>query len=147
MIEDFDDNELEEIYQSVVLQHSKKPLNFGKIENIQPIKGKNPSCGDQIDLYILKKNDLIEDIKFQGEGCALCIASASLMTSILKGKPVSEGQKIFTQFSDLIQGKRKTMENSEYEKLEIFNHVHKFPARGKCAMLSWRALEKNISKG
>lgn len=146
MIEDFDDNELEEIYQSVVLQHSKNPFNFGKIENIQPIKGKNPSCGDQIDLYVLKNNDLIEDIKFQGEGCALCIASASLMTSMLKGKPVSEGQKIFTQFSDLIQGKRKTMENSEYEKLEIFNHVHKFPARGKCAMLSWRALEKNISE-
>lgn len=147
MIEDFDDNELEEIYQSVVLQHSKNPFNFGKIENIQPIKGKNPSCGDQIDLYVLKNNDLIEDIKFQGEGCALCIASASLMTSMLKGKPVSEGQKIFTQFSDLIQGKRKTMENSEYEKLEIFNHVHKFPTRGKCAMLSWRALEKNISEG
>lgn len=144
--DNFEDDELKELYQSMVLQHSQKPLNFGVLENVTPIKGKNPSCGDNIDLYVSTNNDKFDDIKFTGSGCALCIASASLMTSMLKGKSIKEGSQVFSQFTDLIQGNKNTMDNPEYQKLEIFNHVHHFPLRAKCAMLAWRALEKTFKE-
>lgn len=141
-----DDDELSEIYQSLVLDHSKKPLNFGVIDGVPPIKGKNPSCGDQIDLYVLLHENKIENIKFKGEGCALCIASSSLMTKILKGKDVKESQNILIKFSQLLHGNIQSMENEEYEVLDIFKHVHTFPSRVKCAMLGWRALETSLEQ-
>lgn len=136
-----DDDELSELYQALVLEHSKKPFNFGTIEGISPIKGKNPACGDQIDLYVRLENQHIADIKFKGEGCALCIASSSLMTKKLKGKSINESKKVFDTFSRLLQGEVSSMKTEEYEVLNVFKKVHTFPSRVKCAMLGWRALE------
>lgn len=139
-----DNEELNELYQALVLEHAKKPLNFGTLEDVQPTHGKNPSCGDTIDLYVRLKHNHIEDVKFQGEGCALCIASASLMTKLIKGKSIDEAQNTITNFSDILHGDKENMTNTSYEVLEVFKNVHNFPLRVKCAMLGWRALENRL---
>lgn len=141
-----DDDELNDLYQSLVFEHSKKPRNFGTLECSCHTKGKNPSCGDEIDLYV-KTNanqSLIEDIKFTGEGCALCIASTSLMTQAIKGKDIITATNTVQNFITFI-----VEDNSlagEYEPLHIFNGVKNFPLRVKCVLLGWRALEKSINK-
>lgn len=141
-----DDDELNDLYQAIVLEHSKKPLNYGSIEGISPIKGKNPSCGDSVNLYVRFENQHIHDIKFTGEGCALCVASSSLMTKLLKNKSIDESQKVFNSFSKLLHGESNSMNSDEYEVLDIFKHVHTFPTRVKCAMLGWRALEQSLNQ-
>jgi len=141
-----DENELNALYQSLVFEHSKKPRNFGKIECSCHTKGKNPSCGDEIDLYV-KPNasqSIIEDIKFTGEGCALCIASTSLMTQIIKGKEIDKSILIVNDFIKFII--EDDLLEEDYEPLHIFNGVKNFPLRVKCVLLGWRALEKSINK-
>lgn len=145
MIEKLDNEELEELYQSIVLQHSKKPLNFGDLENIEPIKGKNPSCGDSINLYVRLGQHQVEELKFTGEGCALCIASTSIMTKLLKGKSLDTSQAVIKEFAEILHGNKQEVENKEFELLETFKNVSNFPLRVKCAMLGWRALDSSIS--
>jgi nitrogen fixation NifU-like protein len=144
MIEDND--ELNELYQSLVFEHSKKPRNFGTIECSCHTKGKNPSCGDEINLYVKSDTNqsVIDDIKFTGEGCALCIASTSLMTQAIKGKDLKKATKITEDFIKFIT-EDATLEE-EYEPLHIFSGVKNFPLRVKCVLLGWRALEKSINK-
>ncbi len=140
-----DDDELNELYQSLVLEHSKNPRNFGKIEYAcHHTKGKNPSCGDEINLYVKseKNNSLINEIKFTGQGCALCIASTSLMTQITKNKTLAESEKIANDFINFIVNDVELSE--DYEPLHIFKGVKNFPLRVKCVLLGWRALEKSI---
>jgi nitrogen fixation NifU-like protein len=144
MLDDLDEDELKELYQSIVLEHSKKPLNFGFIDNITPIYGHNPSCGDKVILYVNKENNKVTDIKFQGEGCALCLASTSIMTSIIKNKDIPFIKKLISEFSSLIQGNIPAIESDHLEVLNVFKQVKNFPSRGKCVMLGWRALEKSI---
>ena len=140
------DDELNELYQSLVFEHSKKPRNFGILECSCHTKGKNPSCGDEVDLYV--KTDvsrtIVEDIKFTGEGCALCIASASLMTQAIKGKNIITATNTVQDFINFIV-EDNTLDE-EYEPLHIFNGVKNFPLRVKCVLLGWRALEKSINK-
>lgn len=139
-----DDSELNDLYQSLVLEHSRKPRNFGKIECTCHTPGKNPSCGDEVHLYVKAddRKSIIEDIKFIGEGCALCIASTSLMTQAIKGKSVVESKETVDSFINFIVNNITLDE--KHEPLHIFNGVKNFPLRVKCVLLGWRALEKSL---
>lgn len=143
MIND-DEEELNHLYQSLVLEHSKKPKNYGEIECSCHTKGKNPSCGDEINLYVKSNNSHIEEIKFTGEGCALCIASTSLMTQMTKNKSLIESEQTVNDFINFIVNNSDLAE--KYEPLHIFQGVKNFPLRVKCVLLGWRALEKSISQ-
>ncbi|WP_337866906.1 Fe-S cluster assembly sulfur transfer protein SufU [Ignavibacterium sp.] len=135
--------ELRELYQQVILDHNKAPRNFRKIEDASNFaEGHNPLCGDNVTIYLkVDENNIIKDISFQGSGCAISKASASLMTSILKGKTVEEAEKLFYKFHDLVTD--KLGENfivDEFGKLAVFAGVREFPARVKCASLAWHTM-------
>lgn len=135
--------ELRELYQQVILDHNKAPRNFRKIENAtNHAEGYNPLCGDNVTVYLLiDENNIIQDISFQGSGCAISKASASLMTSMLKGKSVEEAEKLFNKFHDLVTDKLGNEVNlDEFGKLAVFAGVKEFPARVKCASLAWHTL-------
>jgi nitrogen fixation NifU-like protein len=142
------DSELRELYQQVILDHNKSPRNFRKLENANfEAEGYNPLCGDRIDVFIKLENDIIKDISFQGSGCAISKASASLMTSMLKGKSKAEAEELFNKFHDLITG--KLGDNPSIEdlgKLAVFAGVKEFPARVKCASLAWHTMQSALSK-
>jgi nitrogen fixation NifU-like protein len=134
--------ELRELYQQVILDHNKSPRNFRQMENAtQHAEGYNPLCGDHIDIYLLMEDGVVKDVSFKGEGCAISKASASLMTSILKGKTKEEAEKLFEKFHDLVTG--KLGENPDIEdlgKLAVFAGVQEFPVRVKCASLAWHTM-------
>jgi nitrogen fixation NifU-like protein len=136
-------SELEELYQQVILDHSRRPRNFGEIaEGAVRVHGDNPSCGDEIHLSVKFAPDgAVEDIKFTGLGCAISQASASLMTLKLKGRSRAEALEMADAFRELV-----TKEVAESPKslgdLRLLQGVRKFPQRVKCAMLAWRAFEQ-----
>jgi nitrogen fixation NifU-like protein len=133
----FDD--LNELYQEVILHHSNSPSNFRKLDDAnRSAEGNNPVCGDRFTIFIKLENDTISDIGFQGSGCAISKAAASLMTETLKGKSVGEAEKFFQQYQEMI--KTGIAEKIESTKLGVFAGVHKFPMRVKCAVLSWHAM-------
>jgi nitrogen fixation NifU-like protein len=133
----FDD--LNDLYQQVILDHSKRPRNFRVIEGATAqAKGLNPLCGDNFTVYLTLENDLVKDVSFQGDGCAISKASASMMTEAMKGKSKAEAEKIFGHFHDLITHGGKGDES--LGKLAVLSGVNRFPARVKCAILSWHAL-------
>jgi nitrogen fixation NifU-like protein len=140
--------ELEELYQEVLLDHSKRPRNHGEIaEGAVHVHGDNPSCGDEIHLHVKFGADReIADIKFTGQGCAISQASASLMTMKVKGRSRAETEEMLGAFRDLV-----TREDAEAPKqlgdLRLLQGVRKFPQRVKCAMLAWRALEQALQLG
>jgi nitrogen fixation NifU-like protein len=138
--------ELKELYQQVILDHNKSPRNFRKIENAtKHAEGYNPLCGDRIDIYLIVEGDIIKDISFKGEGCAISKASASLMTSTLKGIKISEAEKLFDKFHDLVTGKQENnQDNSELGKLVVFSGVQEFPVRVKCASLAWHTMKSAL---
>jgi nitrogen fixation NifU-like protein len=140
--------ELRELYQQVILDHNKSPRNFRQIENAtQHAEGYNPLCGDHIDIYLMMEDGVVKDVSFKGEGCAISKASASLMTSLLKGKTKEEAEKLFQKFHDLVTG--KLGENPAIEelgKLAVFAGVQEFPVRVKCASLAWHTM-MNALKG
>jgi nitrogen fixation NifU-like protein len=131
------DSELRELYQQVILDHNKSPRNFRVIENANHhSEGYNPLCGDRIDIYLDVKKGIVEDISFQGKGCAISKASASLMSSMVK-----EAEKLFEKFHDLITGKLgNNPDIEELGKLAVFAGVRDFPARVKCASLAWHTM-------
>ena len=137
--------ELEELYQQVILDHSRRPRNVGEItDGAVHVHGDNPSCGDEIHLHVKFAADGgIEDLKFTGQGCAISQASASLMTMKVKGRSRADAETMLHSFHDLV-----TTEVSEPPKmlgdLRLLQGVRKFPQRVKCAMLSWRALEQAL---
>ena len=136
------DAELRELYQQVILDHNKSPRNFRKLENANHFaEGYNPLCGDKIDIYLFVEDDKVKDISFQGNGCAISKASASLMSSIVKGKTVNETKELFEKFHDLITGKIDN--DSAFDtlgKLSVFAGVKEFPSRVKCASLAWHTM-------
>ena len=141
--------ELRELYQQVILDHNKSPRNFRKIDNANKFaEGYNPLCGDRIDIYLFLEDDIIKDISFQGSGCAISKASASLLTSMIKGKTKAEAEQIFEKFHDLITGKNGSEVNiEELGKLAVFAGVKDFPARVKCASLAWHTMKSAINNG
>jgi nitrogen fixation NifU-like protein len=146
------DQELRELYQQVILDHNKSPRNFRKMENAtQHAEGYNPLCGDHVDIYLLIEDGVVKDVSFKGEGCAISKASASLMTSVLKGKTKEEAEKLFEKFHNLVTGKLGDNPNTdELGKLAVFAGVQEFPVRVKCASLAWHtmmnALHNNSEK-
>ena len=136
------DTELKELYQQVILDHNKNPRNFRKIENANHFaEGYNPLCGDRLNIYVELEGGTIKDISFQGSGCAISKASASLMSSIVKGLPVEEAERLFEKFQAVITGKITDEENiGELGKLAVFAGVKEFPSRVKCASLAWHTM-------
>jgi nitrogen fixation NifU-like protein len=133
--------ELRELYQEVILDHNKSPRNFKKMENASHFgEGYNPLCGDKIDIYLKVEEGKIADVSFQGSGCAISKASASLMSSFMKGKSIEEAEKLFDKFHDLITGKLNESESIDLGKLAVFAGVQEFPLRVKCASLAWHTL-------
>lgn len=132
----FDD--LIDLYQQVILDHSKSPRNFRKMENAtRTAQGHNPLCGDNVTLFLRMNGDVIDDISFQGSGCAISKASASLLTESLKGKTRAEMREIFNKVREMVTHGQTGGE--DLGKLAVFAGVHKFPARVKCAILPWHA--------
>ncbi len=136
------DRELKELYQQVILDHNKSPRNFRKMDNASSTaEGYNPLCGDHIDVYVLVEDDIVKDVSFKGEGCAISKASASVMTSMLKGKTKVEAEKLFNKFHDLVTGKLgNDLDTDELGKLAVFAGVQEFPVRVKCASLAWHTM-------
>ena len=139
--------DLEDLYQEVVMDHNRRPRNFKKLENAQrTAEGFNPLCGDQISLYLNVDDDgVIEDIGFEGAGCAISKATASMMTEAIKGKNVDKAEEIFEAFRHMLT--RKPEEEYDYEllgDLEILQGVSQFPTRIKCATLSWHTLNSAL---
>lgn len=135
-------NEIQELYQQVILDHNKNPRNWGELEQYTHCgKGHNPLCGDQIDLFIGTKDGKIEEIKFKGSGCAISKASASIMTTLLKGKTVEEAHTMFDKFHEIVTADLCDREDAiNLGKLAVFCGVKEFPARVKCASLAWRTM-------
>jgi nitrogen fixation NifU-like protein len=133
---------LSELYQNVILDHNRAPRNYRKIEDAdRHAEGYNPLCGDQLSVWIKMEGDRIADVSFLGSGCAISKASASLMTSIVKGKTRGEAVALFDQFQRMITGQETSGAVALPAKLEVFSGVKEFPARVKCAGLSWHALK------
>ena len=137
--------DLEELYQEVILDHSRRPRNFGELpEAAVKVHGDNPSCGDEIHLAVkFDGNGGLEAIKFTGHGCAISQASASLMTMKLKGKSRADVEQMLHAFRDLVTGRNNSAPKNLGD-LQVMRGVRKFPQRVKCAMLPWRAIEQAL---
>ncbi len=133
-------SELRDLYQTMILDHYKKPRNYGEPQGAnRHAEGVNPLCGDVVQVHARVDGDVLEDIGFEGSGCAISTASASLMTQIVKGKSRAEVEGIFQRFHDLVTGEGEA-DASELGKLEVLSGVREFPTRVKCATLVWHAL-------
>lgn len=141
------DNELRELYQQVILDHNKSPRNFKKLDEANHhAEGHNPLCGDHLDVYLQLENDVVKDISFVGNGCAISKSSASLMTSIVKGKTKEEAERLFEKFHALVTGKLNDPNEIEaLGKLAVFQGVQEFPVRVKCASLAWHTLHNALN--
>lgn len=131
-------DDLRALYQEVIIDHSRQPRNFGKLENANRFaEGVNPLCGDELTLEChLDSQDIIQDIRFLGHGCAISLASASIMTDMLKGMSKTDAEQLFDQFHRSVTGKELD-ENADIGKLEVLTGVKEFPTRVKCATLAW----------
>ena len=133
--------DLRELYQEVILEHSKSPRNFRELPQANHrAEGYNPLCGDHFTVYVEVEDDSIRDISFQGSGCAISKAAASMMTQSLKGKTRAEAEKLFEQFHKLVTGGGNGSLD-ELGKLAVFSGVSEFPVRVKCATLAWHTLQ------
>ena len=141
-------SDLEELYQQVILDHSRRPRNFGELPDAAVrVHGDNPSCGDEIHLAVkFDHNGGVQDIRFTGHGCAISQASASLMTMKLKGKSRPEATTMLRAFQDLVTTEQEETPSSLGD-LRLLRGVRKFPQRVKCAVLAWRAFEQALESG
>jgi nitrogen fixation protein NifU and related proteins len=144
--------DLRELYQDIILDHGRHPRNFRAIEHpTHSAQGYNPLCGDRVTVYLSLDGDHIADVAFQGRGCAISTAAASLMTEVLKGKTVEEARALFAQFrSRVTGGDPETLTEplaEEAERLEPLTGVKAYPARVKCATLPWHAFEAALKGG
>jgi len=133
--------DLRDLYQDVILEHSKSPRNFRELSPADhTAEGYNPLCGDRFTVYLNMEGDSIRDVSFQGAGCAISKASASMMTQVLKGKTKAEAEKIFERFHGLVTGRAPAQDAEELGKLAVFSGVSEFPVRVKCATLAWHTV-------
>ena len=138
-------SELNELYQEVILDHNRRPHNFRVIESpTAKQEGYNPLCGDRLTLYLTVDNDIIKDVAFQGIGCAISKASASLMTDAVKGKTVAEARALFDRFHGMITSNPDTPAD-DLGKLSVFAGVREFPTRIKCASLAWHTMKAAVA--
>lgn len=135
-------SELSELYQQVILDHNKKPRNFRRLETAnRKAEGYNPLCGDQLTVYMELDGDRVKDVSFEGSGCAISKAAASMMTQAVKGKTRDEAETLFQEFHRMVTGElNEEAEENHLGRLTIFSGVRDFPARVKCATLSWHTM-------
>ena len=141
-------SDLRELYQQVILDHSKKPRNFQKLEGAnRTAEGYNPLCGDDVTVYLQLEDNAIRNIGFQGSGCAISKASASMMTDSVKGKTKAEAEVLFQKFHALVTGEEvRTDDPGDLGKLAVFSGVSEFPIRVKCATLAWHTLRAALER-
>ena len=139
-------SDLRDLYQEVILDHNRRPRNFRAIENAdRHAEGYNPLCGDRLSLYLKVEDDVIRDASFEGSGCAISKASASMMTDSLKGKTLGEARDLFERFHRMVTRNTDLPDDSErLGKLAVFEGVRHYPARVKCASLAWHTLRSAI---
>jgi nitrogen fixation NifU-like protein len=131
-------SDLRDLYQEVILDHSRRPRNFRVLQNApRCADGHNPLCGDRVSIFLDVRGGVIREVSFQGNGCAISTASASMMTEALKGKTLEEAQRLFGLFHDLVTGNPDATTEEELGKLAVFEGVREFPVRVKCATLPW----------
>ncbi|UII55440.1 SUF system NifU family Fe-S cluster assembly protein [Cytobacillus spongiae] len=140
-------NNLDTLYRQVIMDHYKNPRNKGVLteDGSLTINMNNPTCGDRIQLTLKVENGIVEDAKFDGEGCSISMSSASMMTQAIKGRNMEEAIKLSKVFSDLMQGNEYD-EDLDLGDIEALQGVSKFPARIKCATLAWKAMEKGLKE-
>jgi len=139
-------NNLDQLYRSVIMDHYKNPRNKGSIEeDAVTFDMNNPTCGDRIHLTLKVTDGIVEDAKFDGEGCSISMSSASMMTQIIKGKKVEEALELAEIFSKMMMGEEYS-EKYDLEDVEALQGVSQFPARIKCATLAWKAMEKGVKE-
>ncbi|MFI2131947.1 Fe-S cluster assembly sulfur transfer protein SufU [Lysinibacillus fusiformis] len=137
-------NNLDQLYRSVIMDHYKNPRNKGALEGeAVTIDMNNPTCGDRIHLTLKVTDDIVEDAKFDGEGCSISMSSASMMTQLIKGKKVDEALELADIFSKMMMGEEYS-DKYDLEDVEALQGVSQFPARIKCATLAWKAMEKGV---
>ena len=135
---------IDELYQEVILDHSKSPRNFGVLDRYTcTAEGNNPMCGDQLTVYVDIKDDIISDVSYRARGCAISVASASIMSSIIKGKTIEEVNILFDKFHKLCMGE-EVEDDDAIERLRVLSGVSKFPTRVKCATMSWHAIQSAL---
>ncbi len=141
-------SELRELYQAVILDHHKKPRNFRVLAGANHhAEGYNPLCGDKVTVYVILEDGVVKDISFQGSGCAISTASASLMTEALKGKTLEEAEALFRSFHELVTGEPGAVDAGDgLGKLAALSGVREFPVRVKCATLAWHTLRAALDE-
>jgi nitrogen fixation protein NifU and related proteins len=141
-------SELSELYQQVILDHNKKPRNFRKLETANhSAEGFNPLCGDQLTVYLNLEDDTVKEVGFEGSGCAISKAAASMMTQAVKGKSKAQAESLFQEFHSMVTGElNEEMEENSLGNLKIFAGVREFPVRVKCATLPWHTLHAALNK-
>ena len=133
--------DITDLYQEVILDHSKNPQNFGTLDQYTcTAEGNNPLCGDSLTVYVNIENNVISDVSYRARGCAISVASASIMSNIIKGKTIEEVDILFDKFHRLCMG--EDIEDDEIETLKVLSGVSKFPTRVKCATMSWHAIKE-----
>lgn len=143
------DDSLRELYQDVILDHSRHPRHFGPLEGATHVgEGYNPLCGDRVKIYlVLDGGGRIAEIKFEGKGCAISQASASLMTDMLQGRTLEEAETLMGGFLHLVKGEATALEGDDRDRLEVMAGVSAFPMRVKCATLAWHTMKSAIEGG
>ena len=135
------------LYQDVILDHNRSPQNYRSMENAnRRVEGNNPLCGDRLTVWLRMEDGVIADATFQGLGCAISMASASMMTSAVKGKTRAEAEALFERFRRMITGSGDQIETDSLGKLAVFSGVSEFPIKVKCASLSWHAMKAALDK-
>ncbi len=142
-------SDLRELYQSMILEHGRRPRNRGCPEGAnRHARGHNPLCGDEITLHLRLEDGVVRDVGFEGSGCAISQASASLMTEAVKGRRLDEVEALFERFHELVAGEKPPADPGELGKLAVFSGVREFPVRVKCATLPWHTLrEATLGEG
>lgn len=142
-------SDMRELYQEVILDHHKHPRNFGRLARAnRHAEGFNPLCGDRITVYAWVEGEAIRDLSFEGSGCAICMASASVMTDELVGQSIDAAESLYIRFHDLVTGESAKAPDAEaLGKLAVFMGVREFPVRVKCATLPWHALRAALKEG
>jgi nitrogen fixation NifU-like protein len=141
-------DDLRQLYQETILDHGRRPRNFGAMDDAtHQADGYNPLCGDKVHLYLKVNDGVVEELKFEGQGCAISTSSASLMTEALKGRSVQEARDLFARVHAMLTGKQIDGEAAKLGKLAVFEGVKKYPLRVKCATLAWHTLENALAGG
>jgi nitrogen fixation NifU-like protein len=138
------DDELQDLYQEVILDHNRRPRNYRVLDGARTAEGFNPLCGDRLSVYVRIDDGVISDVSFQGSGCAISKASASLMTDALKGKTVGEARHMFDEFHAMITSD-PGIPAPDLGKLSVFAGVREFPTRIKCASLAWHTMKAAVA--